>query len=321
MRHPGSPQTSESAYPLTPQAEEASNAPADRLEMFRSHRKLLFSIAYRMLGSAADAEDILQETYIRLQQSTEEEIHSPRAYLVTIASRLCINHLQSARVKRERYFGQWLPEPVVTGQVFEASLISEMDDTLSTAFLMLLERLTPVERAVFLLHEVFDYEYSDIARILEQNEVNCRQILHRARQHVKDGRPRFDPSPQQHEELLQQFLEASSRGDMDGLLDLFAKAIVLYADGGGKAAAVPNPIYGAANVAKFLTGARHKLLPQDLVRRVAHINGRLGVVVYYRGHPHGVMTMDVADGHIHNIYIVSNPDKIAHFPMFPSAPC
>ena len=193
-----------------------------------------------MLGSAADAEDMLQETFIRWQQSPEVQIESPEAFLVTIMSRLCVNHLQSARVKREQYFGQWLPEPVLTGPFGDPFLISEMDDSVSTAFLVLLERLNPVERAVFLLREVFDYEYAEIARILEQSEPNCRQILRRARQHLKQG-PRFDPSSKQQGELIERFLEATSRGEMDGLLALFSKEIVLYADGGGKSAAVPNP--------------------------------------------------------------------------------
>jgi sigma-70-like protein len=202
-----------------------------------------------------------------------------------------------------------------------AIFASYMDDSLSMAFLVLLERLTPVERAVFLLREVFDYEYAEIARILEQSEPNCRQILRRARQHLRHGRPRFDPSPRQHEELLRRFLEASALGDMDGLLGLISKEIVLYADGGGKATAVPNPIYGADNVVRFLVGARRKLLPTDLVRQVAQINGQPGVVSYLHGRPHSVLTMEVTHGRICNIYIVSNPDKLAQLPMLPPAPC
>ncbi len=293
----------------------------ERLEVFHKHRRRLLSIAYRMLGSASDAEDMLQETFIRWQQSSQVEIQSPEAFLVTIISRLCLNHLQSARVKREEYFGQWLPEPVLTGPAGDSHLTSQMDDSISMAFLVLLERLTPLERAVFLLREVFDYEYAEIGRILEQSEPNCRQILRRARQHLKRTRPRFDPSPKQQEELLQRFLQASSRGEMDGLLALFSKEIVLYADGGGKATAVPNPIYGADNVVRFLVGARRKLLPADLVRQVAQINGAPGVVSYLHGRPHSVLALHVADGRICNIYIVSNPDKLARLPMLPPAPC
>src|SRR5579864_2561208 len=188
-----------------------------RLELFSAHRQRLFSIAYRMLGSAADAEDILQESVIRWLQSPTDVL-SPEAFLVTIVSRLCLNHLQSARIKREEYFGQWLPEPILTAEIATPSPVDEMDDSLSMAFLVLLERLTPIERAVFLLREVFDYEYAEVARVLAQSEANCRQILRRARQHVKLSRPRFDASPRQQEELLKRFLEASARGDMDGLL-------------------------------------------------------------------------------------------------------
>lgn len=291
----------------------------EHLEVFHQHRRRLQSIAYRMLGSVSDAEDMLQETFIRWQQSSKVKIGSPEAFLVTIISRLCLNHLQSARVKREEYFGQWLPEPVLTGPA-DSHLPSQMDDSLSMAFLVILERLTPVERAVFLLREVFDYDYAEVGRILEQSEPNCRQILRRARQHLKHSRPRFDPSPQQHEELLKRFLQASSRGDMDGLLALISEEIVLYADGGGKATAVPNPIYGAENVVRFLVGARRKLLPADLVRQVVQINGEPGVVSYLHGRPHSVLTMEVVDGRIRNIYIVSNPDKLARLPMLPLAP-
>ena len=188
------------------------------------------------------------------------------------------------------------------------------------AFLVLLERLTPVERAVLLLREVFDYEYSEIARILGQNEPNCRQILRRARQHIAQIRPRFDPSPQQRERLLRQFLEASSRGDMEGLLALLSSEIVLYSDGGGKAAAVPNPIYGPENVTRFLFGVLRKVVPTNVVRRVAQINGQPGFVGYLDGRPYSVLTMDVTDGRIRNIYIVTNPEKLERLPTLPVAP-
>jgi len=290
----------------------------DRLKVFHQHRPLLFSIAYRMLGSLADAEDMLQETFIRWQQTSDAEIQSPRAFLVTIISRLCINHLQSARAQREEYFGQWLPEPLATATSTDPTSASRIDESLSMAFLVLLERLTPVERAVFLLREVFDYEYSEIAQIIGQNETNCRQILRRARQHIAQIRPRFDPSPQQRERLLQQFLEASSRGDMEGLLALLSSEIVLYSDGGGKAAAVPNPIYGPENVARFLFGALRKIVPNNLVRRVVQINAQPGIVGYLDGRPYSVLTLDVTDGHIRNIYIVSNPEKLERLPILPA---
>jgi len=294
----------------------------NRLETFDQHRGLLFSIAYRMLGSSADAEDMLQETFIRWQQSSGVDIRSARAFLITIISRLCINHLQSARVQREEYFGEWLPEPLLTGSIDRGSSeISRIDGSLSMAFLVLLERLNPVERAVFLLREVFDYEYSEIAETLGQNEANCRQILRRARQRVAEMRPRFDPSPQQRERLLHQFLEAISDGNLQGLVALLSSEVVLHSDGGGKAPALPKPIYGADNVARAVVGGIKKFVPQDLVRRIVEINGQPGVVTYLGGRPFAVFTLDVAGGLIRNIYFVSNPEKLARLPNLPAAPC
>lgn len=306
---------------IVPEPHLAADGIDQRLAIFNLHRRRLLSIAYRMLGSMSDAEDMLQEAFIRWQQTALGEIESPEAFLVTIVSRLCLNHLDSARVKREQYFGQWLPEPVLTNQSGDFTLPLEMDDSLSMAFLVLLERLTPVERAVFLLREIFEYEYVEIARILEQSESNCRQILRRARQHLKLNRPRFDASPRQHEELLKRFLEASARGDMEGLLGIMAKDIVVYTDGGGKTTAVPNPVYGVDNVIRFLEGARKKFLPADLTRQLTHVNGRLGVVTYHHGHPYSVLTLAVAEGRICNIFIVSNPDKLTRLPALPSNPC
>ena len=189
---------------------------AARLAAFDQYRSLLFSVAYRMLGSVADAEDMLQETFIRWQQAPEEEIRSPRAFLVTIISRLCINQLQSARVQREEYVGQWLPEPIVTGPGSDPLELVRVDESLSMAFLVLLERLTPVERAVFLLREVFEYEYAEIATVLGESEANCRQILHRASQHVTTLRPRFKATQRQKSELLEGFLSATKSGDLTG---------------------------------------------------------------------------------------------------------
>jgi RNA polymerase sigma-70 factor (ECF subfamily) len=290
------------------------------LTAFNTHRALLLSVAYRMLGSRADAEDMVQETFLRWQQASDVEIRDPRAFLVTVITRLCINQLQSARVKREQYFGQWLPEPVLTGPAAHTRNMPGIDGSLSMAFLMLLERLTPTERAVFLLREVFDYEYAEVAEMLGQSEVNCRQILNRAKQHIAEGRPRFDVSPEQRERLLQQFLETTADGNMQGLLALLSEDVVLYTDGGGKATAVPNPIYGAERVARFFFGAREKLMPKDVVRRFAEINDQPGVIVYDHGRVFGVLTMDVSEGRIRNIYIVRNPDKLQGLPKLPPPP-
>jgi RNA polymerase sigma-70 factor, ECF subfamily len=293
----------------------------DPLAVFDEHRGLLFSIAYRMLGTRADAEDMVQETFLRWQKAPNTEIRDPRAFLVTVITRLCINQLQSARVQREQYFGQWLPEPLPTGVGPQAIPMPAIDGSLSMAFLMLLERLTPMERAVFLLHEVFEYRYADIAEALGQSEANCRQLLRRAKQHIAKDRPRFVASREQQEKLLQQFLETSARGDMQGLLDLLSEDVVLYADGGGKVTAVPNPIYGAERVARFFFGAREKLLPKEVVRCLAEMNGQPGVVAYHHGRAIGVLTIDVAEGRIRNIYIVRNPDKLRKIQNLPPAPC
>jgi RNA polymerase sigma-70 factor (ECF subfamily) len=289
-----------------------------RLATFDQYRSLLFSVSYRMLGSVADAEDMLQETFIRWQQAPDDDIRSPRAFLVTIISRLCINHLQSARVQREEYVGQWLPEPIVTDPGSDPLGIIGVDESLSIAFLVLLERLTPVERAVFLLREVFEYEYSEIASVLGQSETNCRQILRRARQHVSKMRPRFTASSQKQNDLLERFLQATSSGDMDGLLALLSSDVVLHSDGGGKAIAVPNLVHGADKVARGILGSLTKLVPRDLVRRVAQINGSPGVVSYLNGKPFSVLTLDAGEGRVRAIYIVTNPEKLSHLPELPA---
>jgi RNA polymerase sigma-70 factor (ECF subfamily) len=259
----------------------------------------------------------VQETFIRSQQARDDDIRSPRAFLVTIISRLCINHLQSARVKREEYVGQWLPEPLATDPGNNPFGIIKVDESLSLAFLLLLERLTPVERAVFLLREVFEYEYSQIADVVDQSEANCRQILRRARQHVSAVHPRFKPSAQQQNELLERFRQASASGDMDQLLALFSKDIVLHSDGGGKAIAVPNLVYGADRVARAIVRGFRKLLPTNLVQRILQVNGAPSVVSYFNEQPHSTLTLDAAAGHIRAIYIVTNPEKLAHLPPLP----
>lgn len=290
------------------------------LEVFNQHRTLLFGVAYRMLGSAADAEDLLQETFIRWQQASGALIGSPRAFLVTVLTRLSINHLQSARVKREEYFGQWLPEPLVTAPLFDPLASFEIDESISLAFLVLLERLTPVERAVLVLREVFDYEYSEIASILGRSESNCRQILRRARQNIKKDRARFQASQQQREDLLRRFSQASSQGDLKGLVALLSQEAVFYSDGGGKAPALPRPVYGAENVARGMLEGSKRLVPRNLVRRFVQINGRPGILSFLDGRPFSVFTFDVADGLIAQIYVVTNPHKLKRLPSLESFP-
>lgn len=292
---------------------------AVRVAAFDQYRGLLFSIAYRMLGSIADAEDMVQETYLRWQQASGDHIASPRAFLVTIISRLSINHLQSARVRREEYVGQWLPEPLVTDPLSDPSALLRLDESLSMAFLVLLERLTPIERAVFLLREVFEYDYGEIAAVLGQTEVNCRQILRRARQHVSALRPRFTASHGKQNELLERFLQATETGDLERLVAMLSADVVLYSDGGGKAPAVPNPVHGAERVARGVIGGTQKFTPQGLVRQIVQVNGEPGIVGYLNGKPFSVVTIHSSAGRIRAIYVVTNPDKLSHVPQLPSS--
>jgi RNA polymerase sigma-70 factor (ECF subfamily) len=288
------------------------------LTTFNEHRSLLFSIAYRMVGSVADAEDVLQDAFIRWQRASHEEIRSSKAFLVTIVSRLCINHLQTARVQREEYVGQWLPEPVVTDPASDPESALWADESLSMAFLLLLERLTPVERAVFLLREVFDYDYAEIAESLSRSEANCRQILCRAKEHVHAARPRFTASAREQTDLLARFVQATTKGDLDGLLALLASDVVLHTDGGGKARALPNLIHGATSVARAILGGMRKFAPQNQVVRLVEINGEPGFVSYVNGQPASALVLHSGHDQIQTIYVITNPAKLAHLPVAPS---
>ena len=273
-----------------------------------------------MLGSVADAQDMLQETFLRWQQTSDDPIRAPRAFL-TIISRLCINHLQSARSQREQYVGQWLPELLLTGPGSNPLDLLRIDESVSMAFLVMLERLTAVERAVFLLREVFEYEYAAIGNSVGESEANCRQILHRARQHVGAGCPRFEAPEPKHGELLERFFRATDSGDMRGLVELLAEDVVLQSDGGGKGPAVPNVVSGADKVGRGIVLGLDKLVPKNLVRRVAQINGEPGIVSYLNGRPYAVVTLDVSEGRIRTIYVITNPEKLSHLPDLPVAPC
>jgi RNA polymerase sigma-70 factor (ECF subfamily) len=243
-----------------------------QVDTFTEYRPLLFSISYRMLGSVMDAEDAVQETYLRWEQATEADIESPKAYLSTIITRLCIDQLRSARVQREQYIGPWLPEPLITEDITDMEDHAAIADSLSMAFLVVLESLGPVERAAFLLREVFDYDYAEVAAIIDKSESNCRQLVHRAKAHVKEQRPRFDTSRAQAEEVTKQFLLAATSGDMDGLMSLLSSDATLWSDGGGKVNAALNPIYGADKVSRFMLGILKKT-PEKLIPRLVHING------------------------------------------------
>src|SRR5437016_5283478 len=290
---------------------------SSRLAAFEQHRSLLFSIAYRMLGSVADAEDALQDAFIRWQRASEADIRSPKAFLVTIVSRVCINQLESARSRREEYVGEWLPEPLVTEPGSDVSEIAQVDESVSMALLLLLERLTPVERAVFLLREIFDYTHAEIAGMIGISEANCRQLLRRARQHVRMERPRFSASGRQHTELLERFYRAAGSGDMGGLLALLSNDVVMHTDGGGKANALPLPIFGPANVGRACVFGLTKLMTLKPLQRIAEINGEAGIVSYVEGRPQSVFTIEVHDGRIGAIYIVTNPEKLSRLPPPP----
>jgi RNA polymerase sigma-70 factor, ECF subfamily len=283
-----------------------------RAAVFASARPMLFSIAYRMLGSVMDAEDLVQDAWLRWEEAPEAEVRSPRAYLTTIVTRLAINRLRSARTKRETYVGPWLPEPLVTEDTPDTV---ELAESLSMAFLVLLERLSPIERAVFLLHEVFDFDYAEIARMVDKTEANCRQLLARARKRVGAQRTRFEADPDQARRLTQRFTEASVAGDLDGLLALLADDITLWADGGGKApGAATKPVHGAMQVARFVLGIMRRVVPAGTSIRPAEINGQPGFVAYVSGRPLSALIFDIRDGRIHTIYALANPDKLRTLP-------
>ena len=300
----------ENGPPPRPDRDGGANA----LAAFEEHRGLLFSIAYRMLGSVADAEDVLQEAFLRWQRASEADIRSPRAFLVTIVSRLCVNHLESARVRRESYVGEWLPEPLVTEPGSDASRVVQVDESVSMALLLLLERLTPAQRAVFLLHEVFDYKHAEIAVVLGLTEANSRQLLRRAQQDVHRTRPRFRPPAGEQRELLERFRQAAGSGDMDRLVSLLSSDVVMHTDGGGRASALRLPIYGPDRVATASVHGLQRLLSLDVQQRFVEINGQPGIVSYQDGRPQSVFTVEVADGRIEAIYIVTNPEKLSRLP-------
>lgn len=285
-----------------------TNAPDRTAELFNEHRGLLFSIAYRMLGSASDAEDIVQEAFVRWLQA-DVAVQSPRAYLSTVVVRLCIDQLRAARIQRERYIGPWLPEPIATAarpDLVETAMLAE---SLSFAFLVMLEQLGPLERAVLLLREVFDYDYAEIAAIVGKSVANCRQVLHRARERLGQRQPRFDVSPEQQQRLTSEFLSASTRGDMQGLLDLLADEIVFTGDGGGKTPAALNPVRGPDKVARGTLGGLRTLMANMQIR-VEQINGQPAIVGYLHDRPYGVVMLEVVNERISNIYAVLNPDKL-----------
>jgi RNA polymerase sigma-70 factor (ECF subfamily) len=285
-------------------------------DAYEELQPLMFSIAYRMLGSATDAEDIVQEAFLRFHKETTggAEVDSAKGYLSAVTTRLSIDHLRSARVRRERYVGTWLPEPLLTDEEDDVARHAETADSLSMGFLVLLESLTPVERAVFLLHDVFAYDFGEISQIVGKTEGNCRQISVRARRRINEGKPRFEASRAQKEELARRFFEAARDGDLQGLVSMLAGDAVVYGDGGGKAPAISHPVHGRENVAQLLMNARTGGQRRGVVgMRLVEINGQPGAVFLDRDKQAIVaVALDIADGLVQTVRAVANPDKLQH---------
>ena len=280
-------------------------------------RPRAFAVAYRMLGSVSEAEDIVQEALLRLHLKMQEgeRIESPRAYVSTVVTRLCIDQLRSARVRRERYVGEWLPEPLLDGGRGDPADHAEVADSLSLAFLVLLESLTPEQRAAFLLREVFDYPYAEIAAIISTGEDNARQLVARARKHVDERRPRFEASQQRREELARSFLAAVDDGNLHKLEELLADDVVLHGDGGGQVRAITRPVHGRAKVARMLvSGRRAAERFGGWVINQTQVNGQPGALISdVAGKLLGVLVLDIAaDGHISAVRSIVNPDKLRH---------
>jgi RNA polymerase sigma-70 factor (TIGR02957 family) len=284
-------------------------------EEFDKLRPSAFAIAYRMLGSVSEAEDVVQEGLLRLHQAGArgERIVSPRAYLSTVVSRLSLDQLRSARVQRETYVGEWLPEPLLASADADPARKAEMADSLSLAFLVLLESLSPEQRAAFLLREVFDEPYDRIAKIVGTSEQNARQLAARARRHVEERRPRFEASREQREELAARFFAAAEEGDLEGLEELLAHDVVLRGDGGGKAPALARAVHGRARVARTLIAGLRALTRFGITSRREQVNGQPGALFLDReGGLIGVMILDVAEGQVQAVSSISNPDKLRH---------
>lgn len=282
---------------------------------FEDYRGLLFAIAYRMLGTAMEAEDIVQEAFLRFQSTPRETIQSPQAFLRTITTRLCLDHLKSAKVQRETYIGPWLPEPILTAQqsdMLNPSQSLSQKESISMAFLVMLERLTPIERAVFILREVFDYGYDEIAEIVDKSETACRKVLSRAKQHVQNNQPRYESTPAKHQELLTAFVHALGEGKVEDLTNMLAKDVTMWADGGGQISAATRPLVGYEAVMKFFMGL-WRLAPGaggiDLV--IAEVNGQPAMIAL---DAQGIMFVIDAESdgeRILNIRSVRNPEKLA----------
>lgn len=285
-------------------------------EIFESLRPLLFSIAYRMLSSVSEAEDVVQEAFLRYHGALAggADVELPKAYLSAVVTRLAIDALRSARMRRDTYIGQWLPEPVLTDDLDDdPAAYAEQADSLSMAFLLLLERLNPVERAVFLLHDVFGYDYDEIADIVDKTEANCRQLAMRARRHLEADRPRFDVSSRGRDQLAEHFFAAVADGDVDRLVEMLAADVVVYGDGGGKAPQWMTPIVGRERVSRLLRAAGHTLGKLGVSAHLREVNGQPGALMFDPdGRLVNVFMLDIVDGAVQTVRSVVNPDKLGH---------
>ncbi|PSK95994.1 RNA polymerase sigma-70 factor (ECF subfamily) [Murinocardiopsis flavida] len=283
-------------------------ADAPEPDPYIEHRRLLFATAYRMLGSVADAEDVLQDAWLNWSAVDRGSIRHPKAYLVRTVTNLSLNRLTSARATREAYFGTWLPEPLLTSPDIAAE--TELADTISIAMMVVLETLGPVERAVFLLREVFGYSYAEIAETVRRREPTVRQIAYRAREHVRKRRRRFDADDAQRRRATSRFIEACAGGDVHAVVELLAPEVTAWSDGGGKATAAIRPLHGADRVSRWILGFLRKPELADLTMEPAVINGELGVLAVVGGRVVGALSFDLVDGRIQNLRFQVNPDKL-----------
>jgi RNA polymerase sigma-70 factor (ECF subfamily) len=284
----------------------------DGAQSFERHRHALTGLAYRMLGSRAEAEDVVQDAYLRWHAVDHAQIEEPRRYLGTVVTRLCLDRMKSAQARREIYVGQWLPEPVVD-EALDAEAAGELAHDLSMALMLVLERLSPLERASFLLHDVFGLEFAEVGGALDRSEATCRQLAARARAHIEEGRPRFRTTPEEGRRLASAFMAAAQAGDLQALADLLAGEAVLYSDGGGKRAAALNPIYGPDKIVRFIEAVTRKNTGLSASQvRPATVNGMAGFVVRAQDGLIDTIAFETRDGCIVAIYIVRNPEKLRH---------
>ena len=281
---------------------------------FAALRPRLFAIAYRMLGIRADAEDVVQDAWLRWHGSAQDAVQSAEAWLVTVTTRLSIDRLRSHKAEREAYIGWWLPEPLVELDEHTPEAAAELASDVSVAFLWVLERLSPDERAAFLMRQVFDQDYADIAAILNKSEASCRQMVHRAQERVRLERPRFDVPKDTHREMLAAFMQAAASGDRDAMKGLMANDVQLVADGGGKVKSFLHILHGAGRVAGVYWALEHQN-PQQVVYRPARINGEAGLLRYVGGVLESAQSFIIDDGRIVAVFIMRNPDKLTGVPQ------